>query len=149
MVNGRRLMKKRCKTPGCPNFHYNDNGYCDTCKTQRNAEWKEIKARHSNNAGGDDRPSASRRGYDSKWRKFAREYLKTHTVCAICGKKATVVDHKNLPAQIMLDVFGRFILEDEYYQPLCRRCNTLKAKDDKKLVQEYFSDKEKLNSYTD
>lgn len=148
MINGRRLMKKRCKTPGCPKFHHNDNGYCDDCNNQRSQEWKEIKARHSNSACGDDRPSASKRGYNSKWRKFARNYLKKHTVCAICGKKATVVDHKNIPAQIMLDMYDKFILDDEYYQPLCRSCNSRKAKDDKKVCSRYFEDKEKLNSYS-
>lgn len=139
---------KRCKTPMCPHFHHNDNGYCDECNEQRTAEWKQIKARQSKAGTVDDRPSASRRGYDYRWRMFAREYLKEHTVCAICGKKATVVDHKNIPALVMLDVFGRFVLEEQYYQPLCRRCNTLKARSDKKACERYFKDQKKLLNYS-
>lgn len=148
MAHNSALIKKRCKTPMCPNFHYNDNGYCNECNIQRTTEWKEIKARQSKTGSIDDRPSASKRGYDHRWRAFARKYLKTHNVCAICGNKATVVDHKDVPAQIMLDMYGKFILKEEYYQPLCRRCNTLKARNDRKICQKYFNDKEELSKYS-
>lgn len=46
----------------------------------------------------DERPSAARRGYDSKWRKYRDTYLSTPRVCACgCGETVTkengMVDH--------------------------------------------------------
>ena len=44
------------------------------------------------------RPSASARGYNSRWRKARKHYLSLHPLCVLCkaeGKTtpATVVDH--------------------------------------------------------
>lgn len=39
------------------------------------------------------RPSASDRGYDSRWQKARLAYLAKHPDCVMCGKPATVVDH--------------------------------------------------------
>jgi len=41
----------------------------------------------------DDRPSASARGYDAKWRRVRAAYLKRHSECVVCGEQATEVDH--------------------------------------------------------
>lgn len=46
------------------------------------------KARHDRK-----RPTASQRGYDSKWRKARETFLATFPFCVRCGAKATVVDH--------------------------------------------------------
>lgn len=39
------------------------------------------------------RPSASQRGYDSKWQKARSGFLKHHPICAMCREPATVCDH--------------------------------------------------------
>jgi 5-methylcytosine-specific restriction protein A len=42
----------------------------------------------------DTRPNAGRRGYDSKWQKYSKEYLAEHPYCACgCGRKSKLVDH--------------------------------------------------------
>lgn len=41
----------------------------------------------------DNRPSASRRGYDAKWRRVRAAYLRGHKDCVVCGEQATEVDH--------------------------------------------------------
>ncbi|MEA5032316.1 MAG: hypothetical protein VB025_09230 [Sphaerochaeta sp.] len=126
-------MKRMCKTFGCPNFHHNKSGYCDDC-TRRTAQSFCDRA--------DDRPSAHARGYDSRWRMFSRKFLAEHPVCAICGEKATVTDHKDTPAEIMLDIFGRFDLDTNHYQALCTSCNVRKGTEDRRKVDEYFAKKE-------
>ncbi|MCD2185226.1 HNH endonuclease signature motif containing protein [Rhizobium sp. GN54] len=40
------------------------------------------------------RPNASARGYDSKWKQARAAYLAQHPLCVKCGQPATVVDHK-------------------------------------------------------
>ncbi len=71
----------------------------------------------------DTRKSANARGYDSRWRAWARRYLVENPLCAVCSEPAQVVGHHTLSADQMLDRWGAFSLEPKYYRPLCRRCN--------------------------
>lgn len=130
-------LKKKCKTFGCPNLHTNTNGYCDEC----NRKWREKHPIVEK----DDRPSASRRGYNYKWQKFSRDFLALHPTCAICGAPARVCDHKNMTADMMMDAYGAFDLDPAHYQALCYRCNTRKgAREDKAMRKAYLRDKQYL-----
>lgn len=130
-----KRIKKRCKTVGCPNLHYNSNGYCDSC----NARWRE---KHPRSSYSDNRPSAAKRGYDNRWRNFAKQYLALHPVCSICGAEATCVDHKDIPADVMMDSYGKFDYDERHYQALCRKCNLLKGRtEDKRIRKGYQADK--------
>ena len=128
-------MKRMCKTFGCPNVHTNKSGYCDECIRRAGRAFSDRA---------DDRPTAHQRGYDAKWRAFSTKYLETHKVCAICGAPATVTDHKSTPAEIMLDLYGRFDLNPDHYQALCTSCNTRKGTEDRQKVDEYFKKKQAI-----
>ncbi len=39
------------------------------------------------------RPSARKRGYDTKWQKEAKAFLASHPRCRMCGAPSQVVDH--------------------------------------------------------
>jgi 5-methylcytosine-specific restriction protein A len=39
------------------------------------------------------RPSSSKRGYDSRWREFSRQFLREHPACAKCGAPSSDVHH--------------------------------------------------------
>lgn len=72
--------KKPCRQPGCPRL--TAGIYCE-----------EHEQLHSQ-----ERVTASKRGYDSHWRRARSCYLKAHLLCVRCQKhgklvKATVVDH--------------------------------------------------------
>ena len=125
-------MKRMCKTFGCPNVHNNKSGYCDDCTR---------KTARSFTDSPDERPSAHARGYDNRWRVFSSKFLETHTVCAICGAPATVTDHRDTPAEIMLDLYGRFDLNPDHYQALCTSCNVRKGAEDRRKVEEYYAKK--------
>ncbi len=134
-----KRIRKRCKTVGCPNLHYNSNGYCDSC----NEKWK---AKHPRASYADDRPSAYERGYDNRWRKFAKSYLSEHPVCAMCGAPSTCVDHKDIPADVMMRSNGRFDYDERHYQALCRECNLKKGRTiDKRVRNGYEKDLKWLN----
>jgi 5-methylcytosine-specific restriction endonuclease McrA len=71
----------------------------------------------------DARKSASARGYDRRWADYSREFLRRFKACAVCGQPSTVTGHFSMSAEAMLARFGRMILEDAHYRPLCRACN--------------------------
>jgi 5-methylcytosine-specific restriction endonuclease McrA len=60
------------------------------------------------------RPSASVRGYGSKWQKARKDFLKTHPICARCTNPATVVDH-DIPHKGNLKLFW----DRKNWVPLC------------------------------
>jgi 5-methylcytosine-specific restriction enzyme A len=70
-----------------------------------------------------ERPSAARRGYDSRWRRARRPYLARHPLCVRCHAKghvvaATVVDH-------MVPHRGdeRLFWDQANWAALCKRCH--------------------------
>ncbi len=74
-------MTRACIEPGCPELTEGTR-----CERHRKA-----KRRHE-----DNRPSASARGYDLKWRKTRSAFLRLHPICEDpegCIKPATDVDH--------------------------------------------------------
>lgn len=144
---------RRCKAYGCPNLHYNANGYCDNCYSFFKAKHPQYYDKDGNRlserawqkAYDEKRGTASQRGYTYKWRQFARKYLEQHSVCAICGAPATVCDHKTDTADMMIDAYGTFDYNEGNYQPLCARCNARKgATVDKDKREAYFSAKDAL-----
>lgn len=130
-------LRKKCKTYGCPNLHTNVSGYCDDC----------IRKWRSTHQKTDHRPSAAARGYDSRWQKFSRDYLREHPTCAICGAPAKVCDHKDIPADVMMDAYGSFDYDISHYQALCVACNTRKGCHEDRMMREaYETDKRELSA---
>jgi 5-methylcytosine-specific restriction protein A len=64
------------------------------------------------------RPSASARGYDSKWRSYREAYLRKHPTCVMCGAPASVVDHVKAHKGDM-NLFWRH----DNHQALCATCH--------------------------
>ncbi|MDW7670566.1 MAG: HNH endonuclease signature motif containing protein [Bacillota bacterium] len=98
-----------CRHPGCPRLTHET--YC------------EVHAKRCDN----HRPSASRRGYDNRWRKARARYLREHTFCRSCEEngrlvKATVVDHIQ-PHRGNTDLFW----DETNWQPLCKPCHDRKT----------------------
>ncbi len=101
--------KKPCKHPGCPELI--SDKYCD--------KHKELYIK--------ERATAAFRGYDSRWRKARKIFLKANPLCVICkeeGKlvKATVVDHI-IPHRGDKELFW----DESNWQPLCKKCHDKKT----------------------
>ena len=70
----------------------------------------------------DNRDSAVRRGYDARWRKARRWYLRRHPLCVLCGGEAGVVDHV-VPHRGDMSLFW----DIGNWQALCVRCHNRKT----------------------
>lgn len=66
-----------------------------------------------------DRPSASKRGYDRKWRVIRAAFLKAHPQCA-CGEPATEVDHILALRKGGTNAWSNL-------QPMCKPCHARKT----------------------
>ena len=109
--------KHPCSYPGCPNL--TDGKYCEKHKQP-------------------DRPSASKRGYNGKWQRLSKIYLRKHPMCVRCMAErryvpATVVDH-------IIPHRGNpvFMWDESNWQALCKRCHDRKTrKEDNTPVYKY------------
>ena len=104
-----RKPMKPCCHPGCPKL--TEGRYCE-----------EHEALHRG-----ERKSASGRGYNSKWQRARKRFLKEHPLCCKCEEEgkyviATIVDHIK-PHR------GDPILfwDEENWQPLCKHHHDVKT----------------------
>ena len=106
-----RSPKRPCRYPGCPNL-CESGTYCPE---------------HSAESPDRLRGSATERGYDAKWRRARKRFLRSHPLCANCLSQgvltpATVVDH------IVPHRGDRALFWDENnWQPLCKSCHDRKT----------------------
>lgn len=127
-----KRIKKLCKRCA-KNYATNKFGYCDECTALFNKD-KSL-------ADKENRPSSTERGYDYAWTQFSKKFLENHPVCVRCGAPATVTDHK-IPIQVMKEVWGENLLDENFYNPLCNSCNTRKGRnEDKKMIEEWEKQK--------
>lgn len=101
------MSKKLCLHPYCPNFAEPGSAYCAKHKKQK-----------------DDRSTYKHHYLYSlpSWRKLRRKFLNDNPVCAVCGAKATVVDHIQ-PHHGNMDLFYAV----DNLQPLCQSCHNAKT----------------------
>lgn len=120
-----RKAKKPCGHPGCQELIEIGDRYCSKHSTI--SFFKQ-----------DNRPSASKRGYNSKWQQARKSYLSRHPLCVRCQAKgkytqATVVDHIT-PHRGDKNLFW----DSNNWQPLCKACHDHKTwAEDVKLPYRY------------
>lgn len=69
------------------------------------------------------RPSSAERGYDAKWRRRRRRYLRTHPDCCLCDEPATVPDHWPRSRRELVIAGVKDPDVDEFLRPLCIHCH--------------------------
>ena len=104
--------KVPCKHPGCAALVRSGTKYCEAHKQMHPEEIR----------------SAYRRGYDARWRKASKAFLRANPLCVRCkaeGKyvKATVVDH-------VIPHRGdeRLFWDQSNWQALCKQCHDRKTR---------------------
>lgn len=112
-----KAPSKPCAAPGCRRLTVAGRSYCDACAPKREqARQAQLDA---------TRRSASKRGYDRRWRKIAKATLAREPLCRRCAglgvlTRATDVDHIVPKAQGGTD-------QDDNLQPLCHACHSGKT----------------------
>ena len=108
------IKLKQCKYPYCKQLTKNINSYCDT-----HQQYAPKRFQIDFNK---QRSSPTARGYNYKWIKYRKEYLKEHPICIKCGSQATVIDHI-IPHRGDQHLFWKH----SNHQPLCKRCHDKKT----------------------
>lgn len=101
---------KPCRHPGCPNLTH--GRFC-----------KEHAGLYER-----QRDNSSKRGYNYRWQKRSKAFLRKHPLCAECLERgkleaATVVDHKQ-PHRGDVHLFWN----EDNWQPLCEQCHNRKTR---------------------
>lgn len=99
--------KKPCSHQGCSNL--TKDRYCEEHK-------------HLSNQYDKHRKSASKRGYDHRWRKARKVFLMNNPACVKCGRLADVVDHI-VPHKGDKQLFWN----QSNWQPMCTSCHSAKT----------------------
>lgn len=105
--------KKLCNAPGC--VELTTEAYCEKHKLER---LREADSR---------RISSTKRGYDSRWKKYRFIFLQKHPLCVSCKDQgrlttATVVDHITPHKGDM-----RLFWDPKNHQALCKQCHDRKT----------------------
>ena len=103
-----------CSKPGCPELVGSGR-----CPRHTVAQHQDDRSR---------RGSSNDRGYTSRWRRYAQDYLAQHQLCRECGEYARCVDHV-IPWRR-----GKTSIEREQlfwdpsnHQALCASCHSRKT----------------------
>lgn len=110
-----------CAYPGCREAIPADRRYCE--KHARMIEERKKEPQSDRHGG----KSAAARGYGSRWRTAARNFLRAHPICAECERQgritaAVCVDHIK-PHRGNWALFW----DVSNWQPLCARCHSIKT----------------------
>lgn len=114
--------KVPCKHPGCAALVEPETRYCEKHKSLHP---EDIRSRES-------------RGYNSRWRKASKAYLRVHPLCVKCAEegryvKATVVDHR-IPHRGDQKLFW----DESNWCALCKPCHDKKTgKEDSRPTYHY------------
>lgn len=108
-------MKSRCKHSGCPGYA-EGNGFCPA----HAGDYIPRKPFE----GANKVTVASAHYATTEWRKFTKQFLHRHPVCALCGRPSQATDHNLMSAPEMIRQFGGFLYDERYYRALCHSCNT-------------------------
>jgi len=108
-----RKPPKPCAKAGCGRL--TTERYCDVHRGEGN------KAKDAR------RGSSAQRGYDARWRRYRKRFLRAHPLCELHQQRgdlvpATVVDHI-VPHRGDTDLFW----DPSNHQALCKRCHDAKT----------------------
>jgi len=102
-----KVPLRPCAAPGCPRYAEVGSAYCAECGRARRRP--------------DPRPSAARRGYDSRWRRLRRMVLAEQPLCRRCLERGEVRLAEHVHHLRPLVAGGTH--ERDNLMPLCRKCH--------------------------
>jgi 5-methylcytosine-specific restriction endonuclease McrA len=108
------MQRGNCLTDGCLDKPRPNRSRCP----KHDSSWGQYASAH---------PERAMRYNSHSWRRRAKEQIRDHPDCAVCGKKATDADHV-----LAVALGGDF---EGPLQSLCRGCHLRKTASDSKAAQ--------------
>jgi 5-methylcytosine-specific restriction protein A len=95
----------------CPNKSVKGSSYCTEhkCIADKAADTKRLSSRE--------------RGYDSKWDKASKTFVKNHPICMICGIRPSAVTDHIVPHKGDMKLFWN----KSNWQAACEHCHNAKT----------------------
>lgn len=112
-----RMAKRPCKQPGCTALVGGRERYC--------AEHQPTATRERNQQIDNARPSAARRGYDSRWRRVRRMKLAMNPICEECKVNGIITAANEVDHITPLAHGGTHHLDN--LRSLCKSCHSRKT----------------------
>jgi len=103
--------KKPCKAPLCPNCAEEGKSYCK--------EHARVIPPY------DPRPNASQRGYDWRWQKLRKMYLKHNPLCERCRGLGRVTLADTVHHKKPVEDYPELRLDWDNLESLCRDCHEI------------------------
>lgn len=103
-----------CNHPGCPNLIRGKERFCPKHQREYDNEYNR------------QRGSSASRGYDARWQRYRKWFLKNHPYCVNygeCGNMASTVDHIILPKGKHDPLFW----DTNNHQAMCKSCHSRKT----------------------
>ena len=100
-----------CRYPYCSNRSEKGSSYCSLHKPKE----KDIRS------------TSIERGYDYKWQKFRKEYLKKNSFCVMCLNKGKLTQSKVIDHIIPHKGDKGLFWDENNMQALCIRCHNKKT----------------------
>jgi len=102
--------KRPCKVPLCPNYAEEGSRYCKE-------HARMVSPRY------DPRPNASQRGYDWRWQRLRKLYLKHNPLCERCKRMGSVTSADTVHHKKQIKEYPELRLEWDNLESLCRDCH--------------------------
>ncbi|MEN6370921.1 MAG: HNH endonuclease [Armatimonadota bacterium] len=101
--------KRPCAVKNCPNL--TNKRFCEQHEREH---WKRLDANRSNSAA---------RGYDARWSKLAKLYLKRNPLCEDCQERGLTVAAQLVHHIKEVDTHPKLRLSWDNLRSLCRACH--------------------------
>ena len=96
----------------CSNLVQGSDRYCALCASIAQAEARQEDRQ---------RGTASERGYGYRWQQATKGWLRSHPLCVVCSREATLVDHI-IPHRGDMTLFW----DSTNWQSMCDHCHNVK-----------------------
>jgi 5-methylcytosine-specific restriction protein A len=103
--------KRPCAIRSCPKL--TDKRFCEDHEREH---WQGVNRN-------DGRPSAAVRGYDRRWNKLAKMYLRAPPLCEVCESKGLTTPARLVHHKVEVDVRPDLRLAWDNLQSVCKRCH--------------------------
>jgi 5-methylcytosine-specific restriction protein A len=115
-----RKAWRECNKVGC--HELTKERFCEKCQKEYDESIKEKNKEYDKQRG-----SSTARGYNYRWQKARKVYLKNNPLCVECQANGIVKEAKHVDHKIPHKGDTRLFWDVRNWQPLCVECHSRKT----------------------